>query len=168
MKYIAVIIFGVLKLFYINANNRTLLFMLTPINKIVCLVTNTQATVGTEGYLNNSLNIIINKSCSGFNFFLVIFVMTFVMSFKYINSTFQKTVIIPCLLMTSYLVTIFVNSSRILISLKTSYLLTNQNITLPWLHYVEGIFIYLFFLILIYTILDKSITKRMYQNEQFN
>ncbi len=162
MKYFYIIIFGLLKLFYMNANNNSMLFILKPLNKIVNLLTNTSSILLPDsGYYNNTLNIIINRSCSGFNFLLIFFVMISFRLFKYFKTTYQKIIAIPILLICSYIVTIFVNSSRILLSLKTSLILNSQNITLPWFHLIQGVFVYLFFLILIYTIIDKTANRRM-------
>lgn len=169
MKYLTLALFGILKLFYINATNSSLLIILRPINKIICLFTNTIAIYTPEtGYLNKSLNIIINKSCSGFNFMLLLFAIISFKLLKLFKTTLQGTAAISLFLAISYLVTIFVNTSRILLSLKTRHLFTELNITLPQLHLIEGIFVYLFFLTSIYLILDKIIYKRMLKHEQIS
>lgn len=162
MKYYVLIISALLKLFYMKASTGSLLFILRPVNRIICLVTASRSVFSADkGYYNSDLNIIINKSCSGFNFMLICFVMTSFSIIPYAKNKGIKILIHPLLLCLSCLLTIFVNSSRILLSLAVGSIPFMSDLPFNKLHLVEGIFTYLFFLILIYLITDRLLPKRI-------
>ncbi len=111
-----------------------------------------------KGYYYENLGIIINKSCSGFNFWLISF-----MAFTYlaVNSsvtTQQKIISIPLSLIFAYLFSIFTNTSRIFVSIvvqsATHQLIVQQLL----LHETIGIITNLSFLVLTYYLIDKLLT----------
>lgn len=143
-----------------NTGIDSLRFMISPVDRVICLITDTNSVFESDiGYYNESLNIIINKSCSGFNFMLICFVMISVHFAKNIKKEDIRKWLLPGLLPISYIITIFVNSSRILLAIQLTRFNVIKRLDIPWLHQGVGIFVYLSFLILIYMVVDKKILK---------
>jgi len=148
----AILIFVLFKLGYTVANNNELIFLLKPTDTFVGFILHSNSQYILEsGYYHEKLNILIDKSCSGFNFWVLCFLMLTFTSLKFLNRRIYKILILPALLLFTYLLTIFVNTSRILFSIYFQNLQTvSTNKDFSWLHQAEGVFIYLSFLILIY------------------
>ena len=150
-------VFILLKLSFIYASNSDLVFLLKPTNFLIEFITNSQPQyLESNGYFYQKLNILIDKSCSGYNFWLVSYVMLAFLAISVLKNRTHKTIAIPLFLLITYLLTIFVNSSRILISvvLRDSELIIIDEKPV-WLHQLEGSFVYLFFLICIYLIFER-------------
>jgi len=159
---ITISIFILLKFIYTLSNTNYLIFILKPTSTLIELVTNSKGEFVTEsGYLHKKLTILINKSCSGFNFWLLCFTMLAFLAFQFLERRIHKIVVLPILLFSTYVLTIGVNTSRILFSIfidntiknMTGYTKTN------WLHQAEGVFIYLSFLIIIYLCFNFILKK---------
>lgn len=145
-------IFILLKVAYTQADPTDLQFLLYPTSQCIGWVTNTTATfIVDRGYLHENLQILIDKSCAGFNFMVLCFLMLSFLVYEYLKGAKQQVLALPGLLFVAYLLTLFVNSSRILFVIFLQrvgiHALVGQA---TWLHQAEGTFIYLFFLILIY------------------
>ena len=160
---VAVGIFILIKLSYSLANNDDLTFLLKPTYKMVEVLTGSQFFyIPDIGYYCEKLNITIEKSCSGYNFWILCFIMLTFLALKYFERPFHKALIIPVALFTAYFLTIFVNTSRIF----TSIILQGQaNNFLPsrphyMLHEIVGIITNLAFLILIYILTQKILIKK--------
>jgi len=157
-------IFIGLKVFHRVADTELLRFLLAPTNAIIELVTNSNSTfISTSGYFHESLNIVINKSCSGFNFWVLCFIMLTFLVLPFLKNNLQKITAIPVVLIGAFILTILVNASRILFSLFIHEKLINLLGTKTWLHQAEGTFIYCSFLILIYLGLEyflKNVKNR--------
>jgi exosortase K len=168
--YLTVIgLFILLKFGYTLADNNQLIFLLKPTVKIVELLTGLRSVyIFDKGYYLDSLNILIEKSCSGFNFMLLCFCMLTFLFLKYADKTIFKILSIPFALITSYILTIFVNSSRIFVSIITQQQANNFLPDRPHLilHEIVGVITNLTFLILIYIVLEKILTNK-YQNAKF-
>jgi exosortase K len=108
-----------------------------------------------QGYFHQSLQIIIDKSCSGFNFWILAFLMSVIASVHYFERVRWKLYSFPVCLFITYLFTIFVNTSRILISILLVKLSPQVMSKFSWLHEVEGTFIYFSFLIIFYFLLIR-------------
>ncbi|PXV61993.1 exosortase K [Dysgonomonas alginatilytica] len=157
---ICFLIFACLRFVFAFLDANMMQFLLMPTNKLIEIIIGSKAVYIDEvGYFHSQLNIVINKSCSGYTFWLIGFLMA---SFVLIKS--QKInflLIIPLSLFLSYVATLLANVSRI-----TGYILLMRG-KLPqyidptgtWLHQMEGIFVYLSFLILFFFILNYTITK---------
>jgi exosortase K len=76
-------LFILLKQLYTFADNESLKFLLVPTNKLVALFQGSSYSYSANGYYHESLNILINKSCSGFNFMIL--------SFLVFSITFSRT-----------------------------------------------------------------------------
>lgn len=153
----AAIIFAVLKYAYTLSSSDDLLFLLSPINKIITIITGEHSTYIENGYFFKNLNISIDKSCSGFNLWLLIFIMLSFLALKHIGK--YKIFIIPISLFVAYVVSIFINVSRIFTSIviqdKINNILPNHTI-----HEAIGIITNLIFLILIYIFTEKQLIKK--------
>jgi len=148
----AIGIFLLLKIGFIFANNNDLIFLLKPTNHLIEFFTHSNALYLTEsGYFHQRLNIIIDKSCSGFNFWILCYLMLTFLALRFLTHKIYKFLLIPSMLVLAYLMTILVNASRILLAIFIDRLgeqfISDQ---INWLHQAEGIFVYLFFLIIIY------------------
>jgi exosortase K len=163
-KYIFVIILFIgLKLLFSKASTIDLVFLLKPTDTLVSLISSSSGIWTENGYFHQDLNILINKSCSGYNFWLIGFIM---LSFLSIQKEFQFSYSIPIILLLTYLFSILVNSSRIVILMRLEYTLQqNLNLHLNWLHQAGGAFIYLLFLIISYLSFDylTSISKATHE-----
>jgi len=142
------------KLTYSYATNDSLFFILKPLSSIVSfLISSDFIYINESGFYFENLNITIDKSCSGINFWIISFVVFSFSFLRLARSNFKKFLSIPILLVLTFIFTLFANTSRIL----TSIIISKQtNLDYPWLHQAEGIFIYLSLLILVYTILNHS------------
>ena len=153
----ASVIFILLKFLFSHMSSDELLFLLQPTNYIVEVMSNTESQyVSQQGFYNNRLNILINKSCSGFNFLLMCYLMLIFLIVGKLKNRLHKTISLPILLLLSYLLTLFSNSSRIMMSIMVRDIrLEFSIINTSWLHQLQGSFVYLFFLIIIYLMIEN-------------
>lgn len=161
---IALGLFILLKFAYTIADNNNLTFLLKPTDELVGLLTGSQSVYLSEsGYIHERLNIIIDKSCSGFNFWILSYLLFAYVTLKHIDENFRKILVIPTTLIGAYLLTIFVNTSRIFASIivqtQSKKIFPNhQHI----IHETIGILTYLTFLILSYILIVKLLTYKRY------
>lgn len=145
---ITILIFILLKLGYTMADNKDLNFLIKPTSRLIDLATSSGSTfVSESGYYNKKLNIVIDKSCSGFNFWIISFLMLYFLALNFLKNTSYKIIAIPAILIIAFILTIFVNTSRILFSV---FIHRFINPKVAWMHQAEGTFIYLSFLIIMY------------------
>ncbi len=158
----AVGIFILLKFGFTLSNNNDLTFLLKPTDELVGFLTGSQSVYLSEsGYFHEHLNIIIDKSCSGFNFWILNFLLFTYLTVQYFDKTLSKILTVPIALMGAYLLTIFVNTSRIFASIvvqaQTKSLFLNQQ---HIVHEAIGVITNLTFLILTYVLIDKILTHK--------
>jgi len=155
------LLFVALKFWYTQATTESLLFFLKPVDKIVELAVDSPSQfLPQKGYFHEDLNIVIDRSCSGFNFWLICFVMLGSSAMKFFLRPRQKIAAIFALLVFSYFFTIFVNAWRIWISVKMQKVWASIFMTPPaQIHQVEGTMIYLASLILVYFTVDWLFRK---------
>lgn len=157
-----IILFIIFKFAFTFADNDNLTFLLRPTNNFVELLTGSQSVYHSDnGYFHDELNILIDKSCSGFNFWLLSFLMLTFLALKHFDKHIYKALVIPTMLILAYFLTLFVNSSRIFTSIiiqnQTNHLLNNgQHI----IHEAIGVITNLSFLILAYFITEKLLLNR--------
>ena len=161
----AILLFLVLKFGYTIADTNDLFFLLQPTDRLVGLLVSSKSVYfADKGFYYNDFNFIINKSCSGFNFLLLCFSMFAIVAFKNINLIKQRIVIIPAALLLAYVMTIFVNASRIFVSIvlqnQAKHFLSQKNSVI--VHETIGIVTNLSFLILIYILLERLLKKQNY------
>lgn len=159
---LAIALFLLLKGAYSFAQVEHLHFLLYPTSQSVAAFTGTSDSfLAGEGYYNASLNILINKSCSGFNFWAISFLMAYHLLKKEGFSSLRNLLAIPIGLILTYLFTILVNTTRILFSIflhaEHSPLFT---VNPSWSHQAEGSFIYLSYLIIAYLSIEYFQTQK--------
>jgi exosortase K len=160
------ILFIALKLWYVTAGNEALQVFLAPVSNTISIITNTSASFSNEtGYYYPALGIVIDKSCSGYNFWLLCCVMLSVITVPYIQRHRNALAAFPAIMLLCYLLTCFVNTARILFAL----LLTRIFPSLPAsqqriVHEAEGVFIYLSFLIIVYLLFQYCLKRLKYPN----
>ena len=155
----AIVLFVILKFCYTLADNNSMLFLLKPTNISVSLLTGSQSVYSADdGYYHKALNILIDKSCSGFNFWLLSFLLFTLLLRKYNNKTALKILVIPMSLLCAYLLTIFANSSRIYASIIVQY--HTESIFSGRQHLIHeavGIITNLSFLVLAYFLTERKL-----------
>lgn len=154
---IIVAIVVIAKIGYTNASNDALVFILKPLSAIVSLVLGSGYSYSNDiGFYFENLNVSIDKSCSGINFWIISFTAFSILVLKVLKSNIQKAIAIPLIGIATYALTLFANTSRILTSI---FISKQTSFDYPWLHQAEGVFIYLSLLILAYTIVNRSLSK---------
>lgn len=142
-----------LKVFYNYAETSDLIWLLKPSSEVTALFLRQEYRfIPQSGYYFPELNFIINKSCSGL-VFLIISVCTSVFGFIQKTNSKHYTRVYFSLLIGSYILTILVNSSRILIDQSLKQIL-GSNVSIA-LHEINGIFVYLLFLVCYYLFLTQ-------------
>ena len=145
------------KLWYSYATNDALVFILKPLSSIISLITDSSYSYSDNiGFYYKNLNIAIDKSCSGINFWLISFVVFSLLILKICKTRFLKAISIPIVLLATYILMLFANTSRILTAI---YISKQTSFDYPWLHQAEGVFIYVSILILVYSIANRSLSK---------
>lgn len=161
---IGIIIFISLKLMYSSANNNQVFILLKPLDSIVGFILDSNSVYDSDiGFYHEKLNITIDKSCSGFNFLMLSFMLLYFSLFKNLKSHFSKIIVIPVALFFAYLFTLFVNASRVLTAI---FIEKNTRFNYTWLHEAEGVFIYLSFLITLYISINYIRNKIIYTHEK--
>ncbi|MCL7752735.1 exosortase K [Polaribacter sp. Z022] len=149
--------FILLKFGYTLTETNHLTFLLSPTSKLVEFVTGFQSIYAdSKGYYFQELNIVIDKSCAGFNFWILSFLMLTFLSLKYFEKINDKVIAIIISFFGAYLFTVLINSFRInvvVIFQNKIELLTNLRKGI--IHESIGITINLTFLVLIYLITEK-------------
>lgn len=164
----AVILFVALKLLYTQSTNDDLLFILTPTDSLVSIITGTYSVYQPEaGFLHEQLNIIVGKSCAGFNFMLLSFITLSFVTIRRPEKSIYKALIIPVTLIFAYIFTIFTNTCRIVVSIHVQSLADTIYTARPHelLHEATGIAINLGFLVLLFYLSEKIIQKRKYNEK---
>ncbi len=165
---LAVTLFLFFKLLYINANAEDILFLLSPTNMFVSILSNsTGVFIKNAGFYHQDLNILIEKSCAGFNFFILSFIISYTLTLQYVNKWKPKLILLPISLLISWLLTIGVNVARITTAILFNAHLPISSAKSVTMHEIQGTFIYLFFLLLFYKILKYALTKYYMKYEKF-
>ncbi len=164
---LAIGIFILLKYTFKYADNNDLFFILKPTDKVIELITNTQSTFNINtGFYHEKLNIIIDRSCSGFNFLTLNFLILSYLGLNFCRTSTAKLIVFPSALLLSYLFTIFVNAARIFVSIVVYNLSKNiLNDQQHLIHEAVGIITDLSFLIFIYVIIVKLLKNSKYFEE---
>jgi len=160
---VAVGLFILLKFGYRVADNNDLAFLLKPTDKLVGLLTGSQSVyLADNGYYHSQINILIEKSCSGFNFWVLCFLLFTYLLLKYFDKPLHKIITIPTALLIAYLLTIFSNTSRIFASIivqnqtKNFIMQSRQH----YVHEAVGIVTNLSFLVLAYYLMEKLLIHK--------
>ena len=150
-------IFGILKAAYAQATNDSIVFVLSPLSEIITLVTGDQAIyTSSSGFFYPNLNITIDRSCSGINFWLMSFMLCLFTIIPFRKTRSQKLMVFPLALVLTYILTLFANASRILIAILVQ---NHTNFNSAWFHQAQGVFVYLTILILFYLLMIRILSK---------
>ena len=159
---VAILLFVLLKFGYTLADYNDLAFLLKPTAKLVELLTGSQPVyLSDNGYFYDQLNILIGKSCSGFNFWILSFLVFSYLGLKYFDKHLLKILMLPTALVCAYLLTVLSNTSRIF----ASVVVRNQTIIIfpdkqYLIHEIVGIITNLTFLILTYCLIEFLLKRR--------
>lgn len=163
--YVAVVLLCILLKIWFGgfATNDSLRFLLHPTNAIVgFLMGSPSVFLSEKGYFHPKINIVVDKSCSGFNFWVLCFTMLNFLLLKHCKTHFLKSAAIILTFVSTYFLTILVNSSRIFaavviqnagnyfLSVKPHYML----------HEIVGIATNLSFLLIIYILTEYYFIKK--------
>ena len=159
---LAVVLFILLKFGYTFAGNHELAFLLKPTDKLIGLLTNSYSVyLSDTGYYHEQLNIVVDKSCSGFSFWILCFLLLTYLAVRYFDKPLHKILTVPSALVCAYLLTIFVNTSRIFVSIvvqnQTKNILPTQQ---HLIHEAVGIITNLSFLVLAYYLTEKFLIHK--------
>jgi len=158
----AVAIFALLKFGFAIAEDSDLDFLLKPTDAVVGLLAGSQSVyLLGNGYYHSALNILLNKSCAGFNYWVLCFLVFAYLAAKYFDKPLHRALAIPISLCCAYILTIFANSSRIFASIvlqkQTHWILPNHQ---GLVHETIGIIIYLSFFVLVYCLTEEFFKRR--------
>ena len=141
-----------IKLFYANCQTEDLKLFLKPVSMVVSFFTGARYQYSAEmGYFFPALQISIERSCSGVNFFVMAFCMVSISVLPFYKTAVRKFIALTGFAFGAFLFTILANSSRIIIainSLRWSEIF--YTLGTDKMHLYQGSFIYIFFLILFY------------------
>ncbi len=161
LYFITGCIFILLKYAYILLNADDLKIFLSAYNSIIETVTGLPSQyIYGKGYYYETLNILIDKSCSGYNLWLIFYLVISLLMVKIFRNRKHTMAGILMSLIVAYILTIITNSARIITSIYlqknlSHYIKINPEI----LHQSLGVLNNLFFLILFYLSLKYIITK---------
>jgi exosortase K len=150
-----------LKYHYSRAGSEELVWVLAPTAGLVELISGIPFEIEAHsGFISQGYRIVIAPACAGINFLIIAFCMATFSGLHAYERHRSKLFWLGSSLLSAYLLTIFVNMIRIIVSIY-SY---NAQIQLGWLtapriHRLEGIVIYFFFLSLFYMIINKVIYR---------
>ncbi|MGC4128835.1 MAG: exosortase K [Bergeyella sp.] len=150
-----------LKLWLRNFDTQQLYFLLMPTSKIVEMFTGSQSVfIENEGFYFSSLNTLIEKGCSGYNLWLLSFLVFSFLLIRFFRSDLMKLFSVPLALLGALFFTFFANASRIYVSvfIQSQYIFSDL-ISESLVHAIIGSFMNLFFLVAVYWSLEKLLTK---------
>ncbi len=151
-------IFVYLKYWHSLVGTAELYFLLWPVSFLLELTTNAPASYDSEfGFVFEGLGIVLDRSCSGFNFLLICFLMLgFSVLPQWIDGA-SRVLMIPLLLLFAYLACVVANFSRVMLLLK---LPVSWELRWEWLHAGIGAGVYLSTLMLIFLFFTQMKSER--------
>lgn len=162
------LVFILLKLFFRHADVHQLRLFITPPALALQSITGDIGSYSPQGgYLFKNLGVAINKSCAGFNLFLIAFLTTSTLVLQYAEKWRHKLIALTISLLVAYLFTMLTNSFRIYVAILGQqiadlYLPTRPHLQL---HEAIGVLVNLFFLILFYFFLQQTLKKHQIHAE---
>lgn len=160
--FLALAIFLLLKVGYKFTDNDDLLFLLYPTDWLVGLLTGSASVYTPEnGFFHGRLNMVVDKSCAGFNYWVLSFLLFTYLAVNHLKNNKEKASALFFALLGAYFFTIFVNASRIFVTIivqpKTQHLLPNHQ---HLVHEAIGVVTNLTFLVLAYMLLEKILKRK--------
>ncbi len=149
------IVFVTTKYVYTLLTVDELTFLIAPVQLIVGLFTKTKGEfIVGYGYYFSYLNIVIERSCAGFNLWIISFICLSILVLKHRVKPYQKLTGFALAVIISYLLTLLANTSRILILINLKAFAK-----ISWIHEGVGVFSNLTLLAVSYITLDIILTK---------
>lgn len=151
-----------LKWHYSTADADDLRWILAPIARLVTFLTGISFEYELRmGFLSRSHNVIIAPACAGINFLIICFSALFFPLLSRFEKRATRFTWLALSLCASYMITLCVNTLRIIISI---YLygahIYNGWITPERVHRLEGILVYVCFLIVVYLAAERLTRRR--------
>lgn len=146
-----------LKFHYSRAGSDELLWVLAPTAGLVELISGIAfVNEAHTGFVSQGHRFIVAPACAGINFLIIAFCMATFSNMHAFRRHRSKILWFAGCFLSAYLLTIAVNTLRIIISMHTY----TADIRLGWftparIHRLEGVIIYFFFLNLFYMIINK-------------
>ncbi len=137
-------------------------FLLKPTDILVGLFTASKSVyIKGVGYRHEELNVVIDRSCAGFNLWVIAFIMFAYLAVKHFVGITHRTFGIALSLVAAFFLTIFTNASRIFASITFQPIATRiLPLSKDIVHEAIGVTVNLSFLILTYIITDKLLTNK--------
>lgn len=153
----------VLKLFHREAQTDDLLFLLKPISFLVAQMTGMDFIfVPGQGYLNADSSILIDKSCSGMNYLMILWTTLCFAAGSWQQKPHFKVVLFSFLLPLSYGLAVLANSSRIIQIIFLGKRYPNSVfLHSPMGHEMLGILVYFSLLIVFYLIFQSFNSRKL-------
>lgn len=154
-------LFIILKYTYTKSTTEDLSFLLKPTSHIIGSISNSPiSNTAEQGYFLDNLNVVINKSCSGYNFWLLSSILFAFLMINHLDKSKYKILSLPIAFLVAYILSIFVNSSRIFVSLVLQNKIQHiTGLSASIIHEAIGVAINLTFLFLAYLFLETTIKK---------
>jgi len=151
-------IFG-LKYFHSTTDTDSLAFILFPIAKLVEIFTQASANyLPTQGYFFEEINILIDKSCCGMNFWIMSWSMAGIIGLQYFKRLSHQVGLLFSSAILTYFLTIWANTSRIVGAIAFhQYFPPDSVFNGSTFHSMQGAFTYLLYLTLFYLLLQKTL-----------
>ena len=152
-----------MKLWFSFSTTENLLFILKPVNWLVHASIDGSFNIRDDGsYYYPKLNVLIDKSCSGFNFLIICWGALSSVLVKTSRGWATNLLGLSKAMLIAYVLTIAVNASRIIISITLLQFSANAEwVSSPWFHEALGSMIYIISLLLTYLLFLK---KPFYQH----
>jgi exosortase K len=153
------VIFIAFKLWFSAAAHHSLFFLLKPVDSVVGFFLASPSRYSPDtGFFHADLNILIDKSCCGFNFWILCFLMLSVCAFRHWKQPARRILVLPAALLGAYGITLCANASRILLALFIDSARAFPASLRP--HLAVGAFVYLFYLVAAYMACDYVLGRR--------
>jgi exosortase K len=153
----AVLIAWSLKRYYAGARADDLWWILSPVARLVGVMTRTSfALQPEEGYFSRDRLFLIEKSCAGINFMIAAFGMLMLALLHRVRSRFSAGRVLSVSLLASYSAAVLVNSLRIALAMWLgAHPAALSAFAAADVHRVEGITVYFGGLVLLYELAQR-------------
>lgn len=164
--FIIISVFLLLNLGYSLATLDQLYFILKPTSVLISMTTGSVSNYTSEsGFYFQGLDILLVKSCSGFNFMILCFTLLSFLGLSFADTRSAKRYVLPIALFIAYLITIVANASRIIMAIAGQRMADNFLPHRPHglIHEIIGAVVYLFFLFVVY-LFFKFLLQKLIRN----
>jgi exosortase K len=150
-----------IKYHYSRAGSEDLRWILSPTARLVELFSGIPFVEELHsGFINRSRRILIAPACAGVNFLIIAFGVAVLAGLRHIRKLALQMTWLAAALASAYILTIFVNAVRIVVSIYSYEARPFSSwIDPPRLHLFEGVVIYSFFLIVFYRIIEAGLCR---------